>query len=609
MCGIIGYIGKSKAAPILVDGLKRLEYRGYDSAGISTINNRNIIVEKDTGKINEIEGKINFSKLDGNIGISHCRWGTHGKITRENAHPHVDCTGKISIVHNGIIENFSELKEMLIKKDHKFKSLTDTEVIAHLIEENYNGDIEQAARKALQQIEGSYALGILCSDEPNRLIAARNESPLILGLGKNENFIASDVPAILKYTKKIIYLENSEIAVLTNNNVLVKNIDGKTIDKKIHEIKWDSELAEKGGFKHYMLKEIHEQPRAITETLNGRVENGNVNLSEEINLSEQELRKIKRIVIVACGTSWHAALAGEFMLEELAKIPVEVEYASEFRYRNPIIDEGTLVIAISQSGETADTLAAIREAKEKNAKILSIINVKGSSIERESDSVLYTYAGPEIGVASTKAFTTQLIVLYIFTLFMSGLRKTLDKEKIKGLIERLRKLPLQMDALLNNDEEIRKIADIYKSRKNALFLGRGVNFPIALEGALKLKEVSYIHAEGYPAAEMKHGPIALIDREMPVVFVAPKDIYTYKKVLGNIEEVKARGGIAIVIATEDDKEIKKKADHVIYIPKNLYTLSSILAVIPLQLLAYYVAVDRGLDPDKPRNLSKSVTVE
>ena len=609
MCGIIGYIGKSKAAPILVDGLKRLEYRGYDSAGISTINNRNIIVEKDTGKINEIEGKINFSKLDGNIGISHCRWGTHGKITRENAPPHVDCTGKISIVHNGIIENFSELKEMLIKKDHKFKSLTDTEVIAHLIEENYNGDIEQAARKALQQIEGSYALGILCSDEPNRLIAARNESPLILGLGKNENFIASDVPAILKYTKKIIYLENSEIAVLTNNNVLVKNIDGKTIDKKIHEIKWDSELAEKGGFKHYMLKEIHEQPRAITETLNGRVENGNVNLSEEINLSEQELRKIKRIVIVACGTSWHAALAGEFMLEELAKIPVEVEYASEFRYRNPIIDEGTLVIAISQSGETADTLAAIREAKEKNAKILSIINVKGSSIERESDSVLYTYAGPEIGVASTKAFTTQLIVLYIFTLFMSGLRKTLDKEKIKGLIERLRKLPLQMDALLNNDEEIRKIADIYKSRKNALFLGRGVNFPIALEGALKLKEVSYIHAEGYPAAEMKHGPIALIDREMPVVFVAPKDIYTYKKVLGNIEEVKARGGIAIVIATEDDKEIKKKADHVIYIPKNLYTLSSILAVIPLQLLAYYVAVDRGLDPDKPRNLSKSVTVE
>ncbi|MAH33574.1 glutamine--fructose-6-phosphate transaminase (isomerizing) [archaeon] len=609
MCGIIGYIGKSKAAPILVDGLKRLEYRGYDSAGISTINNRNIIVEKDIGKINEIEGKTNFSKLDGNIGISHCRWGTHGKITRENAHPHVDCSGKISIVHNGIIENFSELKEMLIKKDHKFKSLTDTEVIAHLLEENYNGDIEQAARKALQQIEGSYALGILCSDEPNRLIAARNESPLILGLGKNENFIASDVPAILKYTKKIIYLENNEMAVLTDKNVSVKDINGKVIDKKIHKIEWNSELAEKGGFEHYMLKEIHEQPRAITETLNGRVENGNVNLSEEINLSEQELRKIKRIVIVACGTSWHAALAGEFMLEELAKIPVEVEYASEFRYRNPIIDEGTLVIAISQSGETADTLAAIREAKEKNAKILSIINVKGSSIERESDSVLYTYAGPEIGVASTKAFTTQLIVLYIFTLFMSGLRKTLDKEKIKGLIERLRKLPLQMDALLNNDEEIRKIADIYKSRKNALFLGRGVNFPIALEGALKLKEVSYIHAEGYPAAEMKHGPIALIDKEMPVVFVAPKDIYTYKKVLGNIEEVKARGGIAIVIATEDDKEIKKKADHAIYIPKNLYTLSSILAVIPLQLLAYYVAVDRGLDPDKPRNLSKSVTVE
>ena len=451
-------------------------------------------------------------------------------------------------------------------------------------------------------------MGVICAKEPNKLIAARNESPLILGLGKNENFIASDVPAILKYTKKVIYLENNEMAVLEKNNVSIKNIDGNKIDKKINEIDWDSELAEKSGYDHFMLKEIHEQPRALTETLNGRIKNGNVDLINEINLSEKELNKIDRIIIVACGTSWHSALLGEFMLEELAKIPVEVEYASEFRYRNPIINENTLVIAISQSGETADTLAAIREAKKKNAKVLSIVNVKGSSIARESDSVLYTYAGPEIGVASTKAFTTQLIVLYLFTLFMSNLKKSLSSEKISELLGKLRKLPLQMEALLD-DKEIRKIADIYKDKQNSLFLGRGVNFPIALEGALKLKEVSYLHAEGYPSAEMKHGPIALIDKNMPVVFIATKDIHTYKKILGNIQEVKARNGIVIAVVTEGDEEVKKIADYVIPIPKTLYVLSSILAVIPLQLLAYYVAVDRKLDPDKPRNLSKSVTVE
>ncbi len=609
MCGIIGYIGNSKAAPILIEGLKRLEYRGYDSAGISTIDKNNIIVEKDIGKINEIENKINFSGLDGNIGISHCRWATHGSVTKENAHPHLDCSGNISIVHNGIIENFSELKQKLIKNGHKFSSSTDTEVIAHLIEDNYNGDIEKATRNALKQIEGSYALGVICSKEPDKLIAARNESPLILGLGKDENFIASDVPAILKYTNKVIYLENNEMAVLTKNNYLIKDINGNKINKKIVEIDWDSELAEKSGYEHFMLKEIHEQPRAITETLNGRIENGNINIKEELNLSNEELQKISRIVIVACGTSWHAALVGEFMLEELAKIPVEIEYASEFRYRNPVINENTLVIAISQSGETADTLSAIREAKKRNTKVVSIVNVKGSSISRESDSVLYTYAGPEIGVASTKAFTAQLVVLYLFTLFMSGLKKSLDDEKIKELLEKLRKLPLQMETLLNDNKEIKRISDIYKDKHNALFLGRGVNFPIALEGALKLKEVSYIHAEGYPAAEMKHGPIALIDKNMPVVFIATKDIYTYKKVLGNIQEIKARDGIVIAIATEGDEEIKKIADYVIEIPKTLYILSSILAVIPLQLLAYYVATDRNLDPDKPRNLSKSVTVE
>jgi glucosamine--fructose-6-phosphate aminotransferase (isomerizing) len=609
MCGIIGYIGNNKAVPILMEALKRLEYRGYDSAGFCTINEDNILIEKDIGKIQEVENKVNLNGLNGQVGLSHCRWATTGSVTKENAHPHNDCKNMISIVHNGIIENFSELKEKLIEKGHKFKSSTDTEVIAHLIEDNYNGDIEGATREALKQIDGSYALGVICAREPQKLIAARNESPLIVGLGKDENFIASDVPAILKYTNKVIYLENNEIAILEKNDYLIKNIDGNKIDKKINIIDWDSELAEKSGYEHFMLKEIHEQPRAITETLNGRIKDGKVELKEELNFNEDELKNIDRIIIVACGTSWHSALLGEFMLEELAKIPVEVEYASEFRYRNPIINENTLVIAISQSGETADTIAAIREAKKRDAKVISIVNAKGSSIARESDSVLYTYAGPEIGVASTKAFTSQLVVLYLFTLFMANLRKTLEEKIIFGLVEKLRKLPLQMQVLLDNNKEIKKIADIYKNKQNSLFLGRGVNFPIALEGALKLKEVSYIHAEGYPAAEMKHGPIALIDKNMPVVFIATKDVYTYKKVLGNIQEVKARNGIAIAIVTEGDKEIKKIADYVIEIPRTLYILSSILAAIPLQLLAYYVATERNLDPDTPRNLSKSVTVE
>ena len=609
MCGIIGYIGNNKAVPILMEALKRLEYRGYDSAGFCTINEDNILIEKDIGKIQEVENKVNLNGLNGQVGLSHCRWATTGSVTKENAHPHTDCKNMISIVHNGIIENFSELKKKLIEKGHKFKSSTDTEVIAHLIEDNYDGDIEGATREALKQIDGSYALGVICSKEPQKLIAARNESPLIIGLGKDENFIASDVPAILKYTNKVIYLENNEIAILEKNDYLIKNIDGNKIDKKINIIDWDSELAEKSGYEHFMLKEIHEQPRAITETLNGRIKDGKVELKEELNFNEDELKNIDRIIIVACGTSWHSALLGEFMLEELAKIPVEVEYASEFRYRNPIINENTLVIAISQSGETADTIAAIREAKKRDAKVISIVNAKGSSIARESDSVLYTYAGPEIGVASTKAFTSQLVVLYLFTLFMANLRKTLEEKIIFGLVEKLRKLPLQMQVLLDNNKEIKKIADIYKNKQNSLFLGRGVNFPIALEGALKLKEVSYIHAEGYPAAEMKHGPIALIDKNMPVVFIATKDVYTYKKVLGNIQEVKARNGIAIAIVTEGDKEIKKIADYVIEIPRTLYILSSILAAIPLQLLAYYVATERNLDPDTPRNLSKSVTVE
>ncbi len=609
MCGIIGYIGNREAAPLMIEGLKRLEYRGYDSAGFCTVSNNQTLIQKDVGKIQEVEKKVNLNGFNGFVGISHCRWATHGGVTKENAHPHTDCKNMISIVHNGIIENFSELKEKLIEKGHTFKSSTDTEVIAHLIEDNYKGNAEEATRIALRQIEGSYALGIVCAKEPQRLIAARNESPLILGIGREENFIASDVPAILKHTNKVIYLENKEIAVLTKNGFEVKSMDGILLNKKIHEIDWDSELAEKSGYDHFMLKEIHEQPKAITETLNGRIQDGKVNIRKELNFNDEELNSINRIIIVACGTSWHSALAGEFMLEELAKIPVEVEYASEFRYRHPIINDNTFIIAISQSGETADTLAAIREAKRNNAKVLSIVNVKGSSIDRESDSVLYTYAGPEIGVASTKAFTTQLVVLYLFTLFMANLKRSLDDEKISELLGKLRKLPLQMESLLSEENEIKKIAEIYKDKTNSLFLGRGVNFPIALEGALKLKEVSYLHAEGYPAAEMKHGPIALIDKNMPVVFIATKDDYTYKKVLGNIHEVKARNGIIIAIATEGDEEVAKIADYMVYIPKTLYILSSILTAVPLQLLAYYAAVDRGLDPDKPRNLSKSVVVE
>ena len=609
MCGIIGYIGKEKAAPILVKGLKNLEYRGYDSAGFSTIDNGTLLIAKDTGKLNEIELKININELHGCVGISHCRWATHGNVTQENAHPHTDCTGRISIVHNGIIENFSELKEILIAKNHKFSSSTDTEVISHLIEEYYTGNLPEAVRKALKEVEGSYALGVLSADEPDIIVAARNESPLIIGKGKNAMFIASDVPAILEHTNEIIYLDDKEIAVLTKSNFRVFDLDGREKKKEIKKISWSMEDAEKGGYEHFMLKEIYEQPRAIEDTINGRLKNGTINIKEELGMDENSLKKISKIIIVACGTSWHSALVGEFMLEELAKIPVEVEYASEFRYRNPIVDADTLVIGISQSGETADTIAAMKEAKRRGAHVISICNVMGSSITRISDAVLYTRAGPEIGVASTKAFTTQLAVLYLLTMHFAKLKNTLTEKQLQSMAQGIRKIPLQMQAVLEKDAETEELAHLYHKSTNALYLGRGANFPIALEGALKMKEVSYIHAEGYPAAEMKHGPIALIDKNMPVVFVAPYDTYTYKKILGNIEEVKARGGIVIAIATEGDREVAKKAGHVIYIPDSLYTLSSMLSVIPLQLLAYHTAKKLGKDVDKPRSLAKSVTVE
>ncbi len=609
MCGIVGIVSQGEINQKLFKCLCNLEYRGYDSVGVCSIHNNSFNIKKGVGKIEEVNAKINLSDIPGKIGIGHCRWSTHGAVTEKNAHPHTDCKNKISVVHNGIIENYSELKEELIKNGHKFVSQTDTEVIAHLIEENLKKGFEEAVRITLNKLVGSYALGILYVNEPEKIIAARNESPLIIGIGKYEKFISSDVPSILSYTNNVVYLEDKEIAVLTKDNYKVFDLNGANKKRNVQTINWSVEAAQKSGYEHFMLKEIYEQPRAITDTLNGRLRNGDVVFEKEFVFKNEDLEKIKRIVIVACGTSWHAGLIGEFMFEELAKIPTEVEYASEFRYRHSLLEENTLVIAISQSGETADTIAALKEAKKSNVKTLVICNVVGSSLTRIADGTIHTRAGPEIGVASTKAFTTQLVVLYLITILLSKIRKTLNKEQIESMTNGIRKIPLQMQSVLDEDDEILKCAELYYNKTNALYLGRGVNFPIASEGALKLKEVSYIHAEGYPAAEMKHGPIALIDKNMPVLFIAPHDVYTYTKVLGNIEEVKARGGIIIAIATEGDKEIPKKSKHIIFIPKTLYTLSSILAIVPLQLLAYHIAVKLLRNVDKPKNLAKVVTVE
>jgi len=604
MCGIFGYVGNRQAGPLLVEGLKKLEYRGYDSAGIATINNGEIEIRKDVGKIEEIERKVALSSVGGTVGIAHCRWATHGGVTQKNAHPHVSLKNGISLVHNGIIENFSDVKARLEAKGYHFETETDTEVIAHLIDSHYRGSLKDAVLAALKELEGAYAFAVLSSKEPGTIVASRNECPLIIGVGKGENFVASDVPAVLAHTREVVYLKNQEVATLTATGVELFEKTGKKLRPDVHHITWDAAQAEKGGFPHYMLKEIFEQPFAVTETTEGRISDHEV-LIPEI----EQLLDVKRIIIVACGTSWHSGLIGEFMLEEVARIPTEVEYASEFRYRNPIIDAGTLVVAISQSGETADTLAAMREAKEKGATVLAIVNAVGSSIAREADVVLYTKAGPEIGVASTKAFVGQVIMLYLLTIHFGWRRHLLDEQQVRNRIRDLRLLPLQIQQILDEREEIRKLAKRFATRSNALYLGRGINYPIALEGALKLKEVSYIHAEGYPAAEMKHGPIALVDKEMPVVFIVTKDDRTYKKVLSNIQEVKSRGGHIIAIASKGDKEVNGTADEILRVPRNSYLLNPLLAVLPLQLLSYYVAVERGFDPDKPKNLAKSVTVE
>jgi glucosamine--fructose-6-phosphate aminotransferase (isomerizing) len=609
MCGIIGYIGERDAPQLLLEGLKRLEYRGYDSAGMAVIDGGMVEIKRNVGKLIQLESSLHKNPLRGKIGIGHTRWATHGKPSETNAHPHK--AGSIVVVHNGIIENYLNLKRILEKKGHAFKSETDTEIIAHLIQSYlFKGNsFEQAVRNALKRIKGSYAIGVICEEEPKKLIAARNESPLVIGLGEKEWFIASDIPAFLPYTRKVIFLDDLEMAVLSEKGVKISSLSGETVSKEVKTIDWSPSMAEKSGFKHFMQKEIFEQPRAIIDTFRGRIaeEKGNVFL-EDCTLTAKDLKQIDKIFIVACGTSWHAATVGKFMIEDLCRIPVEVDLGSEFRYRDPLLNKKTLLLLISQSGETADTLAALREGIKKKARIISICNVVGSSMVRSSQGVIYTHAGPEIGVASTKAFTTQLVVLYLLSLSIGKLTGRLPTDKEKSMIKDLVKLPRQVEKILEEDSSIRTIAHHYMKYRDFLYLGRGINYPIALEGALKLKEISYIHAEGYPAGEMKHGPIALIDEQMPVVVLVSKGV-TFDKIMSNVEEVKSRGGKIIVVTPKISKEIQSKADTIIKIPENNSYLIPILFTVPLQLLSYHIAELKGTDVDQPRNLAKSVTVE
>jgi len=603
MCGIIGYIGKRQAVPVLLYGLQRLEYRGYDSAGISVIEpkRKRIIVEKQVGKIKDLQEKLWNKKIEGHVGLGHSRWATHGEPTIENAHPHTSQSGIISIVHNGIIENYIQLKNFLEKKGYKFRSQTDTEVIAHLLEEEYSGSIFKTALKVAKKLEGAYAVGIISTQEPDKIIAIKKGSPLIIGIGKEENFIASDIPAVLEYTKDFIVLEDGEIAKITKNSVEVFDLEGNKREKKILHVNWDVSVAEKAGFKHFMQKEIHEQPRTVGDTITGFSSYKNEKLFEF-------LEKVNRIYIIACGTSYHAGLVGKFWIEKFAKIPVEVDYASEYRYREKILDDKTLILGISQSGETADTRFALLDAKKEGAKTVGLVNVVGSSLSREADFVLYTYCGPEIGVAATKTFTAQLAALLMFALEAGLNRKCISKEKFEEIYNHLLSIPSKIEKILLTDKKIKDIAYKYMNVSDFLFLGRNINYPIALEGALKLKEISYIHAEGYPAGEMKHGPIALIDEKLPVVSIVPKDKF-YEKMVSNIQEVKARKGKVISIATEDDKYIKEISDDVLFIPETIDELYPLLTVIPLQILSYHIATLLGKDVDQPRNLAKTVTVE
>ncbi len=609
MCGIVGYIGPRQAAGLLLEGLRRLEYRGYDSAGIAVVNGHGLKIMKAAGKLSVLEGELNQDLPQGTIGIGHTRWATHGAPTTTNAHPHTDQSGRIAVIHNGIIENSGAIRKALEQRGHTFKSDTDTEVLAHLVGEFYHGNLEDAVASALRDVEGAYGLAFISSDEPGVIVAARNGSPLLVGVGENEFFVASDASPLLQHTRAVVYLDDGEMVVLTRDGYRVRNLETARISKPVNQIDWDLATVERGGYPHFMLKEICEQPESICNTLRGHLleDEGTARVSG-LNLTDEELKQFERVIITACGTSWHSGIIGEYMLEEMARLPVEVQYASEFRYRNPVVDPKTLVIGISQSGETADTLAAIREAKRRGGRTIGLVNVVGSTIAREVDGGIYLHAGPEIGVASTKAFTSQVAALSLITLRIARLRN-LSILQGRQFIHALQQLPEQVSQILERTSEIEALADRFlKTTKNALYLGRGVNFPVALEGALKLKEISYIHAEGYPAAEMKHGPIALIDENMPVVFIAPRDA-VHSKIVSNIEEVKARGGKVIALINGGDAEIERLADATFTIPETLDLLTPILTSIPLQLLSYYVAVSRGCNVDQPRNLAKSVTVE
>jgi len=609
MCGIVGYIGGAEVTQILVNGLRKLEYRGYDSAGVAVLSAGRVAISRKQGKLDRLAGVLAEHPLPGTLGIGHTRWATHGAPSDENAHPHIDCSGRIAVVHNGIIENYLPLRERLEAEGHHFTSETDTEVLAHLLEAHFHGDLFEAMRAALQEVIGSYALVAVCQDTPETLVAARQHSPLIVGHGEGEFFVASDVPAILSHTRKITYLNNGELVELTRAGVRLTQLDGSPVPVTTSTVAWDPVMAEKGGFKHFMLKEIHEQPQALAETLRGRLNDArNCAQLPGLHLSTEELRRITKIQIVACGTAYHAGFVGKYAIEKLARVPVEVDVASELRYRDPVVGAGTLALVISQSGETADTLAALREMKERGAHVLAITNAVGSSVDREADSVLYTYAGPEIAVASTKAYSTQLMVMYLLALRLSEARETLTVPERARMIDALQCLPEQLEKILEHRDAIRECALRFHNARNMLFLGRGANYPTALEGALKLKEISYIHAEGYAAGEMKHGPIALVTPECPTVAIAmPGGVY--EKILSNIKEVKARRGHVIGLGAADDRELGKYADDVITVPRTDELLSPVLAVLPLQLFAYYCAEYLGLDIDQPRNLAKSVTVE
>jgi len=617
MCGIVGYVGQKRAVPIILEGLKKLEYRGYDSAGIAVYcDDQSLGIRRASGKLRNLEEVIRLDPVDGLYGIGHTRWATHGRPTEENAHPHRDCTGDVVVVHNGIVENFIPLKEQLRREGHVFKTETDTEIIAHLVEKHFRGNLEDAVRAGIREITGVFALAVLSRKDPNKIVAARSGPPVVIGIGDGEYFVASDVPAILNHTRDMYFLADGDMAVLTREGVVLTDLQGNPVRRELQHITWDPIMAEKGGYKHFMLKEVFEQPRAVKDTTLGRVsqETGQIYLGE-MDITPEEFRGFEQVKIIACGTSWHSALAGKFMVEKLARIPVEVDYGSEFRYRDPILLPKTLTIVISQSGETADTLAAQREAKSKGSKTLAICNVVGSMITREAAGSIYTHAGPEIGVASTKAFTCQLTALFLLAMYLGQVRGVLSEAESIGYVRELTRLPGKLEAILAQNAVFEELARKLFRSTDFLFLGRGVHFPIALEGALKLKEISYIHAEGYPAGEMKHGPNALIDEKLPVVVLAARDVddsasrTLYEKTVSNIQEVKAREGIVVAIVSEGDHEASTVADYVIRIPSTKELLLPILEVVPLQLLAYHVAVRRGCDVDQPRNLAKSVTVE